>query len=97
MFTLSKPMKILVPVLYLLAFIPAARAEPCAVLATIQLAQAEKKEISKSQAASIAQSSFGGKVLSVSREGNSYRVKLLQESGRVKIVRVDARTGRVSG
>ncbi|TVZ37803.1 hypothetical protein P886_2148 [Alteromonadaceae bacterium 2753L.S.0a.02] len=51
---------------------------------------AQKSEISKSQAAAIAQKKHGGKVLSVSREGDVYRVKLLQDSGRVKIVTVAA-------
>lgn len=57
------------------------------------LAQA-KKGISKSQAASAAQSKYGGKVINVSQRGNSYRVKLLLDSGKVKIVTVDATTGQ---
>ena len=65
---------------------------------TIILAQAG---ISEGQAASIAKSKYGGKVLSVSRSGNGdrviYRVKLLLDSGRVVIVTVDGQTGRVSG
>ena len=60
------------------------------------LADNQQKAISKNQAASAAQSKYGGKVLNVSRKGNSYRVKLLQESGRVRIVTVDAFSGKVT-
>ena len=63
-----------------------------------QLAQAA---ISEGQAAAIAKSQHGGKVLSVSKSNNNgrviYRVKLLLDSGRVIIVSVDGQTGRVSG
>ncbi len=65
---------------------------------SILLAQAG---ISEGQAASIARSQYGGKVLSVSKSGSGgrvvYRVKLLLDSGRVIIVTVDGQTGRVSG
>ncbi|SMF20800.1 hypothetical protein SAMN02745866_01304 [Alteromonadaceae bacterium Bs31] len=63
------------------------------VQSNLLIAQA-KREISKSQAASAAQSKYGGKVINVSRKGSSYRVKLLLESGKVKIVTVDASTGK---
>src|SRR5690606_31766028 len=65
---------------------------------TIILAQTG---ISEGQAASMARSRYGGKVLSVSKAGSGdrviYRVKLLLESGRVIIVTVDGQTGHVSG
>ncbi len=61
-----------------------------------QLAQADKG-ISKSRAASAAQRQYGGKVLKVSRSGDRYRVKILQKTGKVVIVTVDARSGKVLG
>lgn len=51
-------------------------------------------EISERKAASIAKAAYGGTVMSVTRSGNVYRVKLLQE-GRVRIVRVNANTGAI--
>lgn len=76
---------------------PDARAEAPEEI-TIILAQAS---ISEGQAASMAKSKYGGKVLSVSKSGSGgrvvYRVKLLLDSGRVIIVTVDGQTGRVSG
>ena len=47
-----------------------------------------KNNLSAGQAANRAQSMHGGKVLKVSREGNYFRVKLLQKSGRVITVKV---------
>ena len=43
---------------------------------------------SAGQAASLARSSHGGKVLSSKDSGSSYRVKLLLDGGRVKTVNV---------
>lgn len=52
---------------------------------------------SKSAAADQAQARYGGKVLKVeevsSGGGKAYRVKLLLEGGRIKIVTVDASNG----
>ncbi|MBW2422092.1 MAG: hypothetical protein JRH19_26405 [Deltaproteobacteria bacterium] len=42
-------------------------------------------------AARIAEQQYGGRVLKVEREEGAYRVKLLQPSGKVKIVRVPDR------
>lgn len=67
--------------------------------AYIQLAQATQGGISKSKAADIAKAAHGGKVLKVeetSRAGEKiYRVKLLLNGGRIKIVTVDGRTGQL--
>lgn len=49
-----------------------------------------KKTISKQEAASIARSRTGGKVLKVSKHGNTYRVKVLTKKGRVVSVSVSA-------
>lgn len=44
---------------------------------------------SKAEAAQIAKSQHGGKVLSVRKSGNGWQVKLLLDDGRVKLVYVD--------
>ncbi len=44
-------------------------------------------------AARTAQEQHGGRVLKVERVRDSYRVKLLQDSGKVKIVRIPAHDG----
>ncbi|WP_246439054.1 PepSY domain-containing protein [Teredinibacter franksiae] len=59
-----------------------------------QLAQTS---ISKSEAAFAAKQRYGGKILSVNKSDNVYRVKLLLDSGKVIIVVVDANTGKVLG
>lgn len=72
--------------------------------ATYQLAQNNhsteaRAQIKPARAAAIAQKHYGGKVMSIdSRERDGrviYRVKLLQEDGRLRNVRVDGRTGKV--
>jgi starvation-inducible outer membrane lipoprotein len=64
--------------------------------ATDSYAQSQKNPPSKNQQASMtaqqaaaqAKSSHGGKVLKVTRDRKGYKVKLLQDSGRVVIVKV---------
>lgn len=55
--------------------------------------------VGKSQAAEAAREAYGGKVLSVDeiKEGGRvlYRVKLLLDGGRIKIVTVDGDSGQV--
>jgi hypothetical protein len=53
--------------------------------------------ISAQQAAQAARAATGGRVLAVRLSGSNYRVKVLIRDGVVRIVYVDARTGRVSG
>lgn len=71
-----------------------------------QLAQnAQGKEaqaqIKPARAAAIAKKRYGGKVMSIdSRKHDGrviYRIKLLQEDGRLRNVRVDGRTGKILG
>ena len=62
------------------------------LLATPQLALAE---VSKEEAVSTAQQVHPGRVLSVKREGSVYRVKILSESGEVRIVLVEISSGKV--
>lgn len=52
--------------------------------------------ITQAQAAQIAKKQYGGKVLSVTKKGGDrpvYKVKLLLDDGRVKVVSVDANSG----
>lgn len=57
-------------------------------------AEAEKS-VTKQQAVSIAQQHYPGRVLAVKLKGNSYQVKTLNDSGEVRIIVIDAKTGRV--
>lgn len=51
--------------------------------------------ISKQQAVSIAQQVSPGRVLGVKMRGGSYRVKTLSTSGEVRIIVIDANSGKV--
>lgn len=61
-----------------------------------QAQSAKPARISAGQAANIAQSATGAKVLAVKFQRGYYRVKLLRSNGVVFSVRVDAYSGRVS-
>jgi len=58
-------------------------------------AQQGSTSVSSGQAANIARTATGGKVLSVSPAGNTYKVKVLKNNGVVTSVRVDRTTGKV--
>ncbi|WP_235369967.1 PepSY domain-containing protein [Shewanella sp. ECSMB14102] len=66
---------------------------------TTQAQEAKLKVRSGDEAARLVKQAYGGKVLrvqSVKGNGNpGYRVKLLQDSGRIVYVSVDARSGRL--
>lgn len=49
------------------------------------------------QAAQLAQSRFGGKVLKVQAQKSGYKVKLIKKDGHIISVFVDAKSGRISG
>ncbi|MDX1676982.1 PepSY domain-containing protein [Arsukibacterium sp.] len=55
----------------------------------------KQPDISKEQAATLAQQRYPGKILKVQTESRHYRIRLMQADGRVITVRVDNRTGRV--
>jgi uncharacterized membrane protein YkoI len=59
------------------------------------LAQDKRPNISAAQAAQKAQQQVSGRVLRVDQSKNTYKVKVLQKSGRVVTVDVDKRSGRV--
>ncbi|RDE18740.1 hypothetical protein DV711_14030 [Motiliproteus coralliicola] len=54
--------------------------------------------IGRDRAAEMVQQRYGGKVLDLKRVGSgnkmAYRVKLLQPSGRVKLILIDATSGK---
>ncbi|WP_421868005.1 PepSY domain-containing protein [Motiliproteus sp.] len=54
--------------------------------------------IGRDRAAELVQQRYGGKVLDLQRVGSgnkmAYRVKLLQPSGRVKLILIDATSGK---
>ena len=51
--------------------------------------------ISKQQAASIAQGVSPGRILAVKQKGKTYRVKTLSRNGDVRIIVIDASSGKV--
>ena len=50
--------------------------------------------ISKQQAISIAQKQNPGRVLAVKQQNNSYRIKMLSNNGEVRVIVIDASTGK---
>ncbi|WP_245792364.1 PepSY domain-containing protein [Teredinibacter waterburyi] len=88
------------PLFICLAFVGISVVAPvtaAASQAVMQLAQNDSGATSKARAAAIAQQKYGGKVLNVSEAGGVYRVKLLQQSGKVKIVKIPAASARSAG
>jgi len=60
------------------------------------LPQWAQRRISASEAKSIAlRRAGGGEVVDISRNGNTYRVRVIRKDGRVVDVLIDANTGRV--
>lgn len=95
LFPVSNPLFRIVALLLALGLTVPAQAQ---YISPYQFAEAN---VSQAKAAAIAKSKFGGKVLSVSKQNSNgktvYKVKLLQDSGRVKIVTIDGTTGKASG
>jgi uncharacterized membrane protein YkoI len=52
---------------------------------------------SSQEAAQMARSQFGGKVLKVQKHKSGYRVKLIKADGHIVSIAIDAKTGRISG
>lgn len=65
------------------------------VLCVIPL-QAEAEALSQQQAVEIAQQHFPGRVLSVKRNGDIIKVKILNAEGEVRIIKVDASSGTIN-
>lgn len=56
---------------------------------------AAPEEISKQQAMSIATEAYPGRVLSVKRVNNVYKVKTLSDDGKVRVILIDADSGKI--
>lgn len=70
------------------------------VTSTIKNNQHAKMQLrvkSGKQAAQMARSRFGGKVLKIKKQKSGYRVKLIKTDGHIISTYVDAKTGRISG
>lgn len=77
-------------------FVQASPGKPAPSL-SVRFAQADQGNISRGQAAEIAQQRLGGRVLNVkrTRDGQGWQVKLLMDGERVRDVVIDARTGQI--
>ena len=64
----------------------------CAAL--MLLAAPAWAELSRDDAAAVAQRVSGGRVLSVEKSGSMWRVKVVTAKGEVRVILVDAATGR---
>lgn len=60
-------------------------------------ATANESASSKAEAAKLAQRQVTGRVLKVEKEGNKYRVKILQSSGRVIFIEIDRKKEQREG
>ena len=56
---------------------------------------AAPEEISKQKAMNIATEAYPGRVLSVKRDDNVYKIKTLSDSGKVHVIVVDAISGKI--
>jgi len=59
------------------------------------LVYAEDAGISKQEAVDIATQSHPGRVLSVKLKASAYQIKILSDSGKVQVVKVDAANGNI--
>lgn len=62
--------------------------------ALMLLAAPARAELSRDDAAAVAQRVSGGRVLSVEKSGAMWRVKVVTAKGEVRVILVDAATGR---
>ncbi len=54
-----------------------------------------RQGITKQEAIGISQQAYPGRVLKVKRKGSVFNVKTLNSNGEVRIIKVDAKNGRV--
>ena len=52
--------------------------------------------ISQQDAVNIATQSFAGRVLAVKLKANVYQVKMLSTNGKVRVIRIDAKNGKIN-
>jgi len=58
-------------------------------------AYAERSAINKQQAVAIATQNYPGRVLAVKLKAEVYQIKILSDNGKVRVVKVDASSGRI--
>ena len=51
--------------------------------------------ISKQEAVNIATQRHPGRVLAVKRKSNVYQVKMLSDSGKIQVIQIDAKSGKI--
>lgn len=59
------------------------------------LAPGQRRDEGRDQAAAAVREATGGRVLGVREAGSEYHVKVLLPGGRVRVVRVDAKSGQI--
>ena len=100
-FTLSLISILLITCMIIFSAHAAAQGNFAATISTMKANQQSSKQQvrvkSSKQAAQLAQSRFGGKVLKVQSQKSGYRVKLIKKNGHIIAVSVDAKSGRISG
>ena len=64
-------------------------------LFAMPVAQAKSNGVSKNQAVRTATSKYPGKVVKISNNKATYRIRVLQKNGRVITVTVDKKSGRI--
>ena len=66
----------------------------CAALFVVTAAAPARADISRDDAAAVAQRATGGRVLSVDRAGGAWRVKVVTARGEVRVILIDAASGK---
>ena len=64
-------------------------------VAVISPVHADKNGISKQRAAEIATQAYPGRVLGVKRKSDTFDVKTLSDNGKVRVIKVDAKSGTI--
>jgi uncharacterized membrane protein YkoI len=64
-------------------------------MAVITPAHADNDGISKQRAAEIATQAYPGRVLGVKRKSDTFNVKTLSDNGKVRVIKVDAKSGTI--
>ena len=59
------------------------------------LVYAQAGDIGKQEAVAIATKNYPGRVLSVKRKTSFYQIKILSDSGKVRVIKVDVQNGTV--
>lgn len=66
------------------------------ILSLSTISSAATESISKQEAVEIATQSYPGRVLSVKKKSKTYKVKILSDSGKIRVIRVDTKKGKIN-